>query len=106
MPARLVLRHRDPQLCLPLLVDDGMEDIVADWRAWSHYLGLPMVLVDADGTVRPVNRLLGRLQISDAMPRRMPASVTSRRPRFLARRKMGRSFAMAADVGREIIARS
>ncbi len=106
MAARLVLRHRDPQLCLPLLVDEGMEDIVADWRAWSCYLGLPMVIVNTDGTVRPVNRLLGRLQICDAMPRRMPASVTSRRPRFLVRRKVGRSSMIAATAGREIIARS
>ena len=32
----LELHHHDPDLCLPVLVADNLDDIAADWHSWSR----------------------------------------------------------------------
>src|SRR6185436_12868052 len=43
----LELLHNDPQLSVPLLVADDLDDIAADWRTWAEEYRLPMLLIEA-----------------------------------------------------------
>jgi hypothetical protein len=102
------LMHPDPAMSLPLVIAEDMgdaEDIAADWQAWGKALGLPLLIVDADGTVREALPRLGGLVVHPVKARRMVSSLSRRRPRFLKRRKVGASGEMDQVTGREIIAR-
>lgn len=83
------LLHQDPQLSIPLAVLDDDIDVVADWKAWSRVLGLPMIHVGGDGAVRPIEERLGRLPVRPTKPRRRRSVLAGRRPRFLVRRQPG-----------------
>lgn len=99
------LSHRDPALSLPLVIADDPADVAADWQAWSRALGLPLLLVEADGSVtQPVERM-GKVEIAMARPRRRHSFFAGRRPRFLVRRKAGRPGPQETIRGEEIIAR-
>ena len=99
------LLHDDPALTLPLVVADEPEDAAADWQAWGRALNLPLLVVEQDGTVRSPLRRIGGLTVSAATPRRRRAFLAGRRPRFLRRRKTGRSGPTELLTGREITAR-
>ena len=83
------LMHRDPMLSLPLSVASDLAEVVADWRAWARVLALPMLIVETDGSWRAVETRLGDLVVGRVRPRRARSVMNGRRPRFLARRKMG-----------------
>lgn len=102
----LELLHNDPLLSVPLLVAHDLDDIAADWRAWSDAYGLPMLLVEADGIARTLEETLGLLKKAPAAPRRKGKASHQRRPRFLARRKTGELGVRLVIGGQEIIARS
>lgn len=100
------LLHHDPHLSLPLSVADDVADVVADWKAWSRVLGLPMVLVEVDGSRRMLEERLGSLKIAAVRPRRRRSVLAGRRPRFLTRRKTGCPAATPViHHGREIFGR-
>jgi len=44
----LELLHHDPELCVPLLYANDMDDIAADWHSWSRLMKLPMLVVDLE----------------------------------------------------------
>lgn len=92
------LMHRDPHLSLPLSVARDLAEIAADWKAWARVLGLPMLLVESDGSWREVEARIGRVLVAPARPRRARSVMNGRRPRFLARRKMGIAPPMPAKV--------
>ena len=100
------LRHADPSLTLPLVVADKPEDAAADWRAWGRTLNLPLLVVAPDGTVIAPVEMVGGITIAATKPRRRHSYFAARRPRFLTRRKTGRSELMVRLAGREIIARN
>lgn len=104
--ARLILVHPDPSLSVVLKETTRPEDLAGDWQAWAVKLTLPMVVLDADGELKPIRAF--RAQPSGhPEPRRRNASLTGRRPRFLVRRKVGQ-VTETAPVHRgehEIIAR-
>lgn len=102
----LELHHADPQLCVPLLVAEDLDDIAADWRAWSEACGLPLLLVEADGVARPLDATLGAVRSKDPQPRRKGKAAPKRRARFLARRRAGDLGLRLVVAGEEIIARS
>ncbi len=54
----LELLHEDAALSVPLLVADDLDDVAADWRAWAHAYGLPMLIVEADGIARTLEESL------------------------------------------------
>lgn len=101
----LELLHRDPMLSVPLLVADNLEDVAADWRAWSDAYRLSMLLIEADGVARTLEESLGEaikaLPVQDRRKRR----GASRRPFFLVRRKPGNLGMRLVIDGQEIIAR-
>ncbi|MEE2950115.1 hypothetical protein SAMN06297251_13029 [Fulvimarina manganoxydans] len=102
----LELYHPDPALCVPLLVARDLYDVAADWRSWSDLFGLPMMMIEADGSVVPLEDTLTAMRSDlSAMPRRRSPNRT-RRPRFLARRKPGGLGMRMVVEGEEIIART
>ncbi len=99
------LNHLDPSLSQTLMVADDLVDVAADWKAWARCLGLPMLLIEADGSItRPVTTL-GPIEVASPKPRRMHSYFANRRPRFLARRKTGWEREQSVLDGAEIIAR-
>jgi hypothetical protein len=101
----LELLHADPLLCVPLLVAHDLDDVSADWRAWSIAFGLPMLLIEADGVARTLEESLGAaIRTLPAQQRRKGKPTKARRPRFLMRRRSGGLGLRLVVDGREIIA--
>lgn len=101
----LELLHNDPALSVPLLVAHDLDDVAADWRAWAEAYCLPMLLIEADGIARTLEESLGAVRRAPVRERRQGKAANARRPRFLARRKVG-SLGVRLVVDRqEIIAR-
>lgn len=102
----LELLHNDPMLSVPLLVADDLDDVAADWRAWAEAYRLPMLLIEADGIARTLEESLGAaIKTLPPQERRKGRISTTRRPRFLARRKAGSLGLRLVVDGQEIIAR-
>lgn len=103
---RLHLLHADRDLCVALDEAPDDHDIVADWRLWSRFLRLPALVERRPGDVERADPALGDLLLGGSATVRRPRR--SRRPRFLARRKVGYlGGAPTMHVGEpELIARS
>jgi len=101
----LELLHNDPMLSVPLLVASDLDDVAADWRAWADAYRLPMLLVEADGVARSLEESIGQVKAAPVQQRRKGRVSYQRRPRFLARRKMGDLGLRLVVGGEEIIAR-
>lgn len=102
----LELHHHDPALSVPLLVADNLDDIAADWHAWSRLMRLPMLIVDASELAQPVREALGMVMVEDPINRRKRITRRPHRPFFLSRRKPGAVGAVERLSAAEIIARS
>lgn len=102
----LELMHNDPMLSVPLLVADHLDDVSADWRAWSARLALPMLLVEADGVARPLEHSLLTAKVDPEQTKRRRLGYSIKRPRFLMRRKAGDMGVRLVVSGVEIIARN
>lgn len=96
----LELMHADGALSVPVLVADDLHDVAADWRGWARRTGLPMLMVEGDGTV----------EVLDAAPRAATDAPhkrrrrATRRPRFLVRRQTGTMGVSMRIEGREMFA--
>ncbi|MCI5076674.1 DUF6101 family protein [Oricola sp.] len=101
----LELMHSDPELTVPLYVGHDLEGIARDWQQWSELLGLPMLIVDEDGVTRTLDESARNVIKDRSHPRRHHAMFAERRPRFLARRRMGSLGCRMVLDGVEIIAR-
>lgn len=102
----LELHHADPMLSVPLLVAQDLEDVAADWRAWADAYRLPMLLIESDGVARTLEESLTTATRNAAsITRRKGRPTHTRRPRFLARRKVGQLGLRLVIDGEEIIAR-
>ena len=84
------LVHLDPDLSVALAETSDDSDIQAEWRLWARALGLPALVERAQGGDEPDQQLLGQVAIRPSTPRRRGKTILARRPRFLARRKLGR----------------
>lgn len=84
------LVHADPDLGVTLARTYDDSEIQAEWRLWARALGLPTLVQRSEGCDEPDQTLLGRVSIRPPTPRRRGKTILSRRPRFLARRKLGR----------------
>ncbi|MEX6505061.1 DUF6101 family protein [Jiella sp. M17.18] len=100
----LELYHDDPNCTVPLLVASDLYDVAADWRGWADLFGLPMLMVESDGSICTLEETLGGVKAAMPAPRRQ-APNRQRRPRFLARRKPGGLGMRMIVSGQEIIAR-
>ena len=101
----IVLEHSDPSLTLPLYLTPRPDEALAEWRAWSEVLGMPLLLAKSvAGSAQ-----LEHLRIERPRPRRRRRSILKkRRPSILMRRGFGK-ITKATPVHRgerEIIARN
>jgi hypothetical protein len=104
----VVLEHRDSGLSVPLFVAPEGDDAMAQWKAWSRVLGVPLLVADADGSLREPSRRPGGVDAATSSARRKRrAAIRWRRPSILMRRKPGRprSPLQVHHGEREIIAR-
>ena len=102
-----VLEHADPSLTLPLFFTSQADEAVAEWRAWSEVLDVPLLL--AEQGENAANARLGQIQIERPRPRRRRwSALKNRRPAILLRRGSGKvSRRTPVHRGeREIIARN
>ena len=104
----VMLDHRDNALSVPLHIATDGDDGLAMWKSWGRVLGLPLLVVDRDGSVREPFPRLGSIGIGKPAPRRRRrGAVKWRRPSILMRRKPGRPVANPTVYReREIIARN
>jgi len=105
----VVLKHRDPALTLPLFVTSQPDEALAEWRAWSQVLGVPLLLAEQNADARASNAQLGELHIERPRPRRRRRSaLKKRRPSILLRRGHGKitKETLVHRGEREIIARN
>lgn len=93
------LVHADPDLNVTLARADNDEDIQADWRLWARFFDLPTIVERGEGRYELERAMLGALGVGEVGPRRRGKAMTSRRARFLARRKMG-DPALSARIDR------
>lgn len=104
--AELFLAHRDPDLSVALSRIGDPEDSVADWQAWARLFGLPLLIEEDSGDLKPARTYVGSLAVGTTLDRRPHAQFADRRPRFLVRRKPGAKGSHKQIAGREIIART
>ncbi|MFY9599527.1 MAG: DUF6101 family protein, partial [Pseudolabrys sp.] len=105
----VVLKHSDPALTLPLFVTSQPDEALAEWRAWSQLLGMPLLLAEQSTGSQAANAQLGDLHIERPRPRRRRRSALKhRRPSILLRRGSG-TIGKTTPIHRgerEIIARN
>ena len=102
----LELLHEDEGLCVPLRVGHDLAAIARDWQLWAEVLKLPMMIVDADGIARDLDdSARAAIVAGPSHERRANAFFAQRRPRFLARRRLGHLGCRLVVEGREFIAR-
>ena len=101
----LELMHDDPALTVPLSVNHDLHAVARDWQNWSELLGLPMMMVEADGIARTLEESARAVILNGSHDRRHHAMFAERRPRFLARRRLGNLGVRLRVDGLEIIAR-
>ena len=105
----VVLEHGDPALSLPLFAAAESDDVLAEWQSWGRVLGLPLLVVEGDGSLREPFARLGAVRIEPpASRRRRRSAIARRRPvRLLRRRPFAISATPTVHLGeREIIARN
>jgi hypothetical protein len=105
----VTLEHCDAGLSVPLFVAPGGDDALAQWKCWGRVLGVPLLVMDDDGTLREPFRRVGRIGVGRPAPRRRRrGAIRSRRPSILLRRKTGRlpTKPTVHRGEREIIARN
>jgi hypothetical protein len=90
------LEHRDAELNVILASCEGVTEAEAAWRSWARFVGAPALVEREEGRYDEVF-VAGRMKL-DTHPRRRARGVGARRPRFLARRKIGRKD-LAVPVG-------
>ncbi|MEM7215094.1 MAG: DUF6101 family protein [Pseudomonadota bacterium] len=105
MTVTLELLHHDPELCVPLLFAEDMNDIAADWHSWSRLMKLPMLLVGLDGEPTAIQSMLGEIMVEAPWDRRKRISSIKHRPNFLRRRKPGTVGEVEKLTAAELIAR-
>lgn len=87
----VVLEHRDGGLSVPLFVAPEGDEAMAQWKVWGRVLGLPLLVVEGDGSLREPFRRIGRVGVGAlSLRRKRRAAIRWRRPSILMRRKPGR----------------
>jgi hypothetical protein len=106
----VMLEHADPGLTVPLVVASEGSEIAVEWQTWARVLGLPALVIDADGGLRDPLGPLGHIAAGDeALPRRRGRTLTPRRSLRRLRRKPALRPVSSEPVyrdEREIIARN
>ncbi len=84
-----VLLHHDPDLSVPLAAGEDPAEVENQWREWVRFLRLPALVGRTEAADVEVNIDGVDIARRGPGPRRWGRTATSRRPRFLTRRKVG-----------------
>ena len=102
---RVKLWHpNDRELNVSLFEALESTDVVAEWKRWAEYFGLPKFIEREPGRLEGAERQIGQVKLGRANGlRRRGAAMSKRRPRVLSRRKpplaaMQLASAMPQDV--------
>ena len=102
----VVLEHSDPRLSLTLYRAAHGSDVVAEWRTWGRALGVPLLVVEADGRLREPFERIGAVAVARPVPRRRRrSSLEARRPALPLRRRRSAARPVVHRGERELIAR-
>ena len=93
---QLALAHRDADLTVVLDEAPDNSEILANWRAWARFFGLPALVERRLGIDELERPMVGAVIANGPSPRRRGKWITARRPRFLTRRKVGQPERMTA----------
>jgi hypothetical protein len=86
----IMLEHHDPALSVPLAFAADGDVVIADWQTWARVLEMPLLVADADGTLREPIPRLGKLRVGQSLARRRRrGALRRRRPSILLRRRAG-----------------
>lgn len=88
-PYELWLTHRDPDLALLLAVSDDRRTIESERLEWTNFLCLPVKGEASDEDESKASPEPAACHPSPPQPRARGFATAARRPRFLARRKIG-----------------
>ncbi len=94
---RISLLHadRDFDVVLHEAFDD--RDVLAEWRYWGSFFGLPKFIERDHGELTGADQMIGDVALGHAIPlRRRGAAMSKRRGRLRLRRKMGEPARAAA----------
>jgi hypothetical protein len=83
------LTHRDPDLSVSLAETNDKDQAEACWRNWASFFNLPALVERIEPGARTASFELADIARSRPRPRRGGRASTARRPRFLARRRVG-----------------
>ena len=105
----VMLEHRDTGLSVPLFVASDGNDAVAQWKSWGRVLGVPLLVVEDDGSLREPFRRIGRVAVGCARaappaPRRRQMTAASISDAAQDRTTVGRAGRHRGE--HEIIARN
>lgn len=88
---RVRLAHSDQELDIELAVSDSPEAL-DDWTYWSDYFARPKLVESHDGSLQPLTQTSETSKPALVHARRHGSSVKHRRPKFLIRRKPGKTL--------------
>jgi hypothetical protein len=98
------LAHQDPDLCVLLAEGDDQAPIEARWREWVGFFGLPALVERIEAGALEASLEVVEIAQRGPRPRRGGKASTPRRPRFLARRKVGhRSFTTTVHTNPHVL---
>ena len=106
---RLTLEHEDPSLSIQLAEGSEVGDVARLWQAWGATLCLPLIAIDADGSIHAELNAIGVVLAERPYARRRGSALVGRRSRYGLKRRAAAVTrpVVAAHCGeREIIARS
>ncbi|MBJ3777689.1 DUF6101 family protein [Acuticoccus mangrovi] len=106
----LSLLHEDVFHSVPLASGTEVAAIAREWQAWAKALSLPLIAVEADGTVHAELNALGVVLAERPSPRRKGSALVGRRSLYARRRRAAAQRPLAEmpriEGAREIIARN
>ncbi len=86
-PFELALAHMDANLEVVIARTEDDSDLIALWRSYGRMLALPLLAEDGRGRLQAIQAT----GCENPFPRRHGSPLKNRRPRFLARRMIGRA---------------
>ncbi len=87
LSSEITLVHKDEELNYRVFRELGNNNVVAEWQNWGKKLRLPLYIRTGDGNLVPYSQQVGGILLGNSNERKKAISNSSRRPRFLHKRK-------------------
>ena len=87
LSSEITLVHNDEELNYRVYKELGNQNVVAEWQNWGKKLRLPLFIKSGNGELMPYSQQVDGVLLGNSNQRKKAIGETSRRPRFLNRRK-------------------